>query len=826
MKTTLAIQQIDKISSNELCLGQNKYTSLDTTFTKYKATTWLMRLFEFKINYNDDFFIYYEYCTNSLTNTINRAIKHLEKMQEELTLEEDKKLDKSSKKKNKARKHEKSIISKIEESLYLLEQLKEEDSSYKFREIEDVFNKNSIIREILLKEMLITCQNTVKELQNELNSKKNNHFYTILKIKLQEIFGLSDNAYSLCEYFYIADEDRSISNYLNNELEIVSYRARGIFSHILSMSNKDLVVSMEYLTSCGFINDVFGSSLSNNINEFIRKIQNEFECSSQDASIEDVSSLFNQTDSICCKPLNNSVLPLEAFAPTNLLDIDKKTKKDIKPTSKKSGVLGKNGAKKLAHVCNLLSKKNTDKNEPVHILLYGYPGTGKTSFANSLAKHLDVKAWAVNCLAEDSDASRRSSLVACMHLASQHKNSYVLVDEAERLLDTDLESFRETKDKAWLNNFLEEKNRRVIWITNRIWHIDDAVRRRFTYSIFFDSLGKNERIALWQRLLKEKKASNLIKSNAIEKLAKKYEIPVSIIDKAITTAKAHYNSKEEFEKGLRISIDSFIRLQHNGYEKPKKKKSKVKASKDYTLEGVNFGSSPSTLIEKCKEINKLYKKELPRSAATMLFYGAPGTGKTALARYIAQSINKPCIVKKASDLLSKFVGETEANIAKAFKEAKKKNAVLVIDEADSFLYSREKAVNPWEASMVNEFLTALEDCRSFCICTTNRRKELDPAVMRRFSYKLEFKYSSPKEVLALYKALLAPLCSDKLTSSIQSKLKNFTRLAPGDFHVVRTQYSSLFADTNNVSHAELIEALQREEKLKLDATEKTIGFCK
>lgn len=69
----------------------------------------------------------------------------------------------------------------------------------------------------------------------------------------------------------------------------------------------------------------------------------------------------------------------------------------------------------------------------------------------------------------------------------------MLVDEAERMLETNLVFGRQTKDKAWLNDFLEKPGQRVIWITNHIEHIDQAVRRRFTFSIHFSRLGTQER---------------------------------------------------------------------------------------------------------------------------------------------------------------------------------------------------------------------------------------------------------------------------------------------------------------------------------------------
>ena len=211
------------------------------------------------------------------------------------------------------------------------------------------------------------------------------------------------------------------------------------------------------------------------------------------------------------------------------------------------------------------------------------------------------------------------------------------------------------------------------------------------------------------------------------------------------------------------------------------------------------------MLDKCRRADAVYVANgaLRRGCGTMLFYGPPGTGKTALARYIAHEIGRECVVKRASDLLSPLVGEAEQNVAEAFRRTEAEGAVLVIDEADTFLYSRETAQRSWESSLVNEFLTALEECRGFCICTTNRMETMDAAAMRRFPFKVRFTYAGAEQAMALYSALLAPL-------------------APGDFHAVRSQY--WLAERGEVSHEELVRALRREQDMKRDHEERKVGF--
>ena len=99
----------------------------------------------------------------------------------------------------------------------------------------------------------------------------------------------------------------------------------------------------------------------------------------------------------------------------------------------------------------------------------------------------------------------------------------------------------------------------------------------------------------------------------------------------------------------------------------------------------------------------------------MLFYGLSGTGKTELARYIAEKLNKKICLKRVSDIMSPYVGENEQNIAKAFSEAEASGDVLLFDEADSFFSNRQDAVRSWERTLVNEFLTQMEEFNGILI---------------------------------------------------------------------------------------------------------------
>ena len=141
-------------------------------------------------------------------------------------------------------------------------------------------------------------------------------------------------------------------------------------------------------------------------------------------------------------------------------------------------------------------------------------------------------------------------------------------------------------------------------------------------------------------------------------------------------------------------------------------------------------------------------------SAKICIYGPPGTGKTAYAKWLAKYLEKPLIVRKASDLLNCYLGETEKIIAQAFEDAQRDDAVLLLDEIDSFLRDRTLSSHSWEVTQVNELLTQIENFEGVFIATTNLMDLLDPAALRRFDLKTKFDFLKLEQAKNYSKSIL------------------------------------------------------------------------
>ena len=137
----------------------------------------------------------------------------------------------------------------------------------------------------------------------------------------------------------------------------------------------------------------------------------------------------------------------------------------------------------------------------------------------------------------------------------------------------------------------------------------------------------------------------------------------------------------------------------------------------------------------------------------LCLYGPPGTGKTAFGRHLAQALDRPLLVKRASDILSPYVGMAERNIAQMFREARADGAVLLLDEADSLLRDRQGAQRSWEVTQVNEMLTQMEEFRGIFIASTNLMNSLDAAAMRRFDACIRLGYLAPAQAWEMFARL-------------------------------------------------------------------------
>ena len=445
---------------------------------------------------------------------------------------------------------------------------------------------------------------------------------------------------------------------------------------------------------------------------------------------------------------------------------------------------------------NILTSAVNNKTKGINILLFGSVGTGKTQLSKLVANKAKIDIYSVSAEIMDKEATRTdrlNDLVSKQTILSKMDNSCILFDEAEDVMNRGFSEFG-SASKAYLNSLIEETPVPIIWTTNNIYNVDPAFLRRMTYTIEFEKLSEDVRLNIWKRTLRKNKLK--VDNKRLVELNKNYDISPSLITNAVNTTKLINGSQDDFE----MFVENLARVVT---KKKNVKKKKEFEMNEYNDDLVNTDLDIKDLTSKIKSCGKLN--------FSLCLYGEPGTGKSLYARYLAKELGLDVILKRASDLMSKYVGETEQNIANAFAEAKSKKAMLIFDEADSFLQNRNNAVRNWEIAQVNEMLTWMESHEYPFVCTTNLLDSIDEASLRRFTFKIKFDYMTKNQVNNAFEHFFR----------IKNANVNIKGLTAGDFATVKKKAD--FLRINELS--ELCKMLEDEVKIKkAKILKNNIGF--
>lgn len=323
-----------------------------------------------------------------------------------------------------------------------------------------------------------------------------------------------------------------------------------------------------------------------------------------------------------------------------------------------------------------------------------------------------------------------------------------------------------------------------------------------------------------EKYIEKKQVNKPFIHKKIALLADKYEASAGVIDLAVRKSVEIANGKpKDFHFALTNLLSASTQLMANG-----KINKLVVNEQNYSLEGLNLNVNIKEVLSQLEMYDNFLRKKLKPQCKTnmnLLLYGPPGTGKTEFSRYVGKHLGRNIMIKRSSDLLDKYVGATEQNIAKVFREAENSGKILVIDEIDSLIFDRSIAIHSWETSQVNEFLTQVEEYSGFLICTTNRLHEIDSAALRRFNHKIKFDFLTCEGNLIFYRKMLDKLAIKQVSQQAVIQVKTLTNLTPGDFKVVQNKYQ--FYSSNQIQQKDLVKSLVAEVNIKQIHTSK-IGF--
>ena len=480
-------------------------------------------------------------------------------------------------------------------------------------------------------------------------------------------------------------------------------------------------------------------------------------------------------------------------------------------------------------LCSLLANAVARKEAGVNVLLYGPPGTGKTELAKVVAQSAGLELFEVEYADRDGNSlsgrDRYRSLQIAQVFLKGSAQAALLFDEVEDVFppissetahllaraDAVAAPNGSVSGKAWVNQILESNIVPTIWVTNRIEQIDPAFRRRFAYHLELKSPPPGAREGVVRKTLAGVQVSDAF----VARLTSRKGLTPAQIRTAVRFAELASPAALQAEpQGMEALMERQLRNADLALGNRAMDGARQQAATRYDLALLNVSSR--------YEIPRMVQALKARAHGTLCFYGPPGTGKTALAEHIASSLTKPLLIRQASDLMSKYIGETEQNMAAMFREAEAEDAVLLLDEADSFLQDRRGAQRTYEVTEVNEMLQGMERFHGIFICTTNLMDRIDQAALRRFTFTIQFKPLTRTQREALFVTEACQGDAIQLADTMRTRLAVLEHLCPGDFAAVKRQALILDAQMEPL---EFLEQLEAEHRIKPEVREsRGMGF--
>lgn len=467
----------------------------------------------------------------------------------------------------------------------------------------------------------------------------------------------------------------------------------------------------------------------------------------------------------------------------------------------------------VAMVRQFVADALANRQPGVNVLIHGVPGSGKTELVRLLAMVLDVQLYEVATVKRDGNLLRSLDRLRAYRLAQtllrKSSRQMILFDEIEDVFQENDRGLttagNNSGHKGAINKLLESNPVPAFWVTNNIQVIDRAFLRRFDYVLELNAPPRSVRA----RVLDQYLDGLPVSTNWKRRMAEHEDLVPAIVERAAKVVQTGVG-KELPSQEVEFNLSRILGNTLEAMGLPREPRYGGALDEGYRIDVLNTDCDLAAVRAGLAEHRQ----------GRLCLYGPPGTGKTAFGRYISEALDRPLMVKRASDIVSCWVGVTERNMARMFRAAQEEGAVLLLDEADSFLRDRQGARQSWEVTEVNEMLAQMECFEGLFIASTNLMDSLDAAALRRFDLKIRFDFLKPEQACALFHDAAQRLGLD-VPKDIEARLAGLDCLTPGDFANVARQ-----ARLRRIASAsELLARLAAECTVKPEGKRRPMGFA-
>lgn len=404
----------------------------------------------------------------------------------------------------------------------------------------------------------------------------------------------------------------------------------------------------------------------------------------------------------------------------------------------------------------------------VVLLFVGAPGTGKTMTAKAIAKELGKRLLLVDPQQVYDLKRPIEDNLSELFREARLQNAIVFFDECEAIFQHRLQG---NPHLSLILSAIEHYDGIIIMSTNTPGLLDPALDRRVLFRVVFEAPSLNLRKRIWEVHLSGK--VNLADDVDLGLLARQFDFSGGYIKNAVLVA---------INRALSRPIRP-VQLTHEDLEVAARTQLRARLSEYAENEITPLRITDLVLPEEtAAQVNDILAAAQSRSIVfqewgfgakmnkgkglSALFDGEPGTGKTLCAEILAAELGLTLYRINVANVVSKYIGETEKNLTRIFKEADDSHCLLLFDEADSLFSQRTevKSVQDKYANMeINVLLQLMERYEGLVLLTTNLKKGIDKAFERRLSFKVHFPFPEPEYREAIWRHLIpetAPIDGD------------------------------------------------------------------
>lgn len=468
-------------------------------------------------------------------------------------------------------------------------------------------------------------------------------------------------------------------------------------------------------------------------------------------------------------------------------------------------------------IIDFVEQQRTFGSDPVAVYVQGPRGSGKQMVARRVSKHLGLPLLMANAAALPHTQHEVDAALFSLFRESRLQEGILCFYHVEALFagEDSVDSSRVlTKLIGYAERF---PNVLLLLLGTSPWQrqIRFGEQRGF-YELEIPPLLEDERISIWQQYA----PSHCIDEDTLQSVAEKYRFTPGqireVLAEACLSAQWRCGSKdaitrEDLEKACRKQLHHRLHLLADS----------ITPSSGW--EDLILPQDQRTRLEEVVQHARYkefvyrtwgFERKLARGKGlNILFHGPPGTGKTTAAEVLAGELRQDLFRIDLSQVVSKYIGETEKNLQKVFEEARDSYAILFFDEADALFSKRTEVKDSLDRHANTEvayLLQKMEEYDGITILATNLQGNLDEAFIRRMRFCIEFPLPDEATRLRIWESMFPK--EAELGPDIDLPFLSQTfKLAGGNIkNIVLSAAFMAAAAGSSIGMKQLVQATRRE----------------